>query len=192
MSANGTPESVLTYYLAHRPAERQPTIDMWTPTLLQMLADGVTAKIAHAWILKHKDTLAMPAPALSTLRDWMTKIRNKKESETSVPSDQPDISQETPAKQKEAKPETATKPETQKTTAYIPEKESSAQELRRLDREMNNLPVDANFPELLIRLKIREYYLLRSEEPTAEQIRDYYPNIALTMRKEGFSWKAPD
>lgn len=187
MSAESTPESALSYYFAHRPTDRQPTIQMWTPILRQLLADGVSAKAAHVWICEHKDKLSMPIPAASTLRDWMTKIRNSKENQ---PLHRSRVARSAPS-QRDEKP-IPEPPSMDAEEEKKPVTESKRDELRRLDREISDLAVDADYPDQLIKLKIRELTLIRGEEPTPEQVRDFYPGIRRDMRSKGLRWEPPN
>lgn len=77
MSADGTPEGAKNFYLANRPSQPRATIEMWRPTILQMIQDGMSCKVAHSWMETHAEQHKLPIPALTTVRDWMTQLRSK-------------------------------------------------------------------------------------------------------------------
>lgn len=72
-----TPESVLNFYLTHRPISSRAALETWRPTVIQMIKEKVTCKAAHAWMEANQDKLRVPIPAMTTLRDWMGKVRSE-------------------------------------------------------------------------------------------------------------------
>lgn len=81
-------ESVLSYYFSNRPVNSRATFEIWRPTLLQMIQDGLPAKAAHAWMVANKEHLQLPIPASTTVRDWMSELRPTKKRQVKPPKEE--------------------------------------------------------------------------------------------------------
>jgi hypothetical protein len=72
------PDAV-AYYRRHRPEKNIARVGLtaWRSVLLEMIEDNLTLDEIHTWMTKHHKALQFQLPAKTTVRDWLTRVRQE-------------------------------------------------------------------------------------------------------------------
>ena len=72
------PDAV-AYYRCHGPEKNIARVGLtaWRSVLLEMIEDNLTLDEIHTWMTEHHKALHFQLPAKTTVRDWLTRVRQE-------------------------------------------------------------------------------------------------------------------